>query len=228
MKRVDCAIIIMVGTVCFFVGNSQGQIIHSVKKEAGLPDFTQIDCQLEPLGYANRAVGYGNNFAVVAPGTDGQGKFFYISYYRNSGKAEILGFDRQNKQYRRYVSNSAGLYGMIQASDGIIYAGGINKGWLYMLRPGSEKLESIGDSVLVQYIWDLTEAPDGKIYGAGYPQAKLIEYDPATKVLKDLGRMSTERNYIRFISAAPDGRLWCSVGHPALLFVYDPRTGERE
>ena len=79
----------------------------------------------------------------------------------------------------------------------------------------------------VSYIWDLTEAPDGRIYGGCYSPSKLLEYDPRTKTVKDLGAMSKGRNYVRYLAAAPDGKIWCRVSFPSELYIYDPTTGEK-
>ncbi|MCD4825211.1 MAG: hypothetical protein K8S55_11460 [Phycisphaerae bacterium] len=211
--------------------------VHAAAKKVPLKQkkkLPKIDCQLEPLGFANRAVSYDNNFAVIAPGTDGKGKFFYISYYQNPSKAEILAYDWQRKKLHRYPSDSNGLYGLLRASNGVIYAGGIHDGNLYALQPGSKKLENLGN-LGVSYIWDLAETPDGKIYGgcfgkkkAGKHTSTLLEYNPATKKLKNAGVISEDRAYLRSLAAAPNGRLWCAIGCPALLFVYNPQTGEKK
>ena len=138
------ALVLLLTSCCVVRGQPHLSEAVDVKRQQPEEEIlSRAQYRLEDLGFANRAVSYDNNFAVVAPAEDGKGSFFYISYYRTEGNAELLAYNRQTKELRRYRSQSNGLYGLLRASDGTIYAGGINPGNLYALRPGSTALENL-------------------------------------------------------------------------------------
>ena len=177
---------------------------------------------IENLGYIGNIVCYGNSFGIINRKTDE----FCTSYYCD-GLASIICCGLKDKKIRIYESGSNGIYGLLLAKDGTLYGGGVNPGTLYAVAPGSSHPVSFTPEG-VSYIWDLTETPDGKIYGACYPKAKLWHFDPRTGCCSIDAVLDKDRDYLRYVTTAPDGKIWCSVMHPQLLYVYDPGTGKKQ
>ncbi|MDD5599481.1 MAG: hypothetical protein PHV82_16155, partial [Victivallaceae bacterium] len=178
--------------------------------------------RLEKLGYIGNSVSYDNSFGIIDRRTD----TFWTAYYCD-GFAGIICCNLKTKKIREYKSVSGGIYGLLSARNGTLYGGGVYPGILYALKPGQDKLERFQAPEGISYIWDLAEAPDGKIYGACYPGSKLWHFDPHTGRCSLDAVLDEKRDYLRYVTAAPDGKLWCSVIHPALLYVYDPGTEEK-
>jgi hypothetical protein len=77
------------------------------------------------------------------------------------------------------------------------------------------------------HIWGLTLGSDKKLYGATYPSAKLIRFDPDTQKSEDLGRMSETENYARSVAADDKGFVYVVIGNlkPDLV-AYEIATGK--
>ena len=85
----------------------------------------------------------------------------------------------------------------------------------------------VGSRLGGTYIWACAASPDGmKIYAACYPTAGVLEYDLASRTLRDLGRMSPSEQYARSIAVDVLGKVWVGIGTHADLVVYDPQTEE--
>ncbi len=183
---------------------------------------------VEDLGIPVNAVTYVNSEAVLGPGPGGEGTMFYTSYYRNTG-AELVGCDFKTGTSLRKKLPSQGGYGLTVGHDGSLYVGGVNPGDLYRYNPKDEVLTTLDVKQFgVQYIWEAATAPDGTIYcAAGYPQSRLVSFNPATGVLRDHGKMVPDEQYLRSLCVDAHGKVWCGVGMHAHLIVFDPEDGSK-
>lgn len=73
-------------------------------------------------------------------------------------------------------------------------------------------------------IWDLELGPDGVLYGATYPEARLFRLDPADDRFFDLGRVSSEE-YARSLGVS-ERHLFVGIGPVTDLIAYDKETGD--
>ena len=183
---------------------------------------------VEDLGVPINAVTYDNSEAVFAPGPGGEGTAFYTSYYRNTG-AELVGCDFTNNTSFRKKLPSQGGYGLTVGHDGCVYIGGVGPGDLYRYDPKEDTLTTLKVSQFgVQYIWEAATAPDGTIYcAAGYPQARLVSFNPDTGKLTDHGEMVPGEQYLRSLCVDKYGKVWCGVGMHAHLMVFNPEENSK-
>ncbi len=80
-----------------------------------------------------------------------------------------------------------------------------------------------------QMAMSLTEADDGTIWAATYPNCGLVSFDPATQTLREVRAANTENwlQYPRSIAVGADGWVYAGIGSAAAQIVaHDPRTGE--
>ena len=183
---------------------------------------------VEDLGIPVDAVTYANSEAVLAPGPGGAGTMFYTSYYRNTG-AQLVGCDFEHGISLRKRLPSQGGYGLTAGHDGSIYIGGVNPGNLYRYNPKNDTMTTLDVKQFgVQYIWEAATAPDGAIYcAAGYPQSRLVSFNPETGGLTDHGEMVPGEQYLRSLCVDAHGKVWCGVGMHAHLMVFDPEDGSK-
>ena len=181
----------------------------------------------ESVGIPVKSIVYGNSHAVLAKSPKGQSDMFYISYYSSTG-CDLVGYHSASGELVSIKIGSDGGYGGCLGTDGAIYIGGINPGNLYRYDPAAGKAENLGGSQFgVTYIWNAAASPEGKVYGACYPTCSVIEYDIASKTLKDLDRVNDKEQYARSICVDHRGKVWVGTGNRAHLVVLDPKTGER-
>jgi len=78
-----------------------------------------------------------------------------------------------------------------------------------------------------EMIRSLVVAPDGMVYGATFPDAKVFSYDPATEEVHDYGSMTDDGQYAWGFELVDD-KLWVGTGiGQGRLFELDPATGEK-
>lgn len=78
-----------------------------------------------------------------------------------------------------------------------------------------------------EMIRSLVVAPDGMVYGATFPDAKVFSYDPQSGAVQDYGSMTEESQYAWGFEYV-DGMLWVGTGiGQGQLFLLDPATGEK-
>lgn len=80
-----------------------------------------------------------------------------------------------------------------------------------------------------QMAMSLTEADDGKIWAATYPNSGLVSFDPATRQLTDLRSANTEnwRQYPRSLAVDASGWVYAGIGTTSgQIVAHDPRSGE--
>jgi hypothetical protein len=169
----------------------------------------------ELLGIPIKSVVFGNSQGVLAKGPTGQADMFYISYYSTTG-CELIGYHAATKQRVATKLGSSGGYGCCVGTDGAVYVGGIEPGNLYRYDPATKQVTNLGGGqVGVQYIWALAASAGGKVYGACYPTCSVIEYNIATKTLRDLGRVTPDEQYARWLCVDHRGKVWVGVGNRA-------------
>jgi outer membrane protein assembly factor BamB len=73
----------------------------------------------------------------------------------------------------------------------------------------------------------MCDGPDGRIYAGGYPNCKLVSFDPETQEMKDLGKLDPAEHYVMSLVADSSGWLYAGIGTARQNIVAcDPRTGE--
>lgn len=74
---------------------------------------------------------------------------------------------------------------------------------------------------------NLVIAPDGMVYGATFPDAKVYSYDPASGAVHDYGSLTEDGTYAWGLELVDD-ELWVGTGiGQAHLFVLNPETGAK-
>ncbi|MGP3910571.1 PQQ-binding-like beta-propeller repeat protein [Nonomuraea sp. 10N515B] len=76
------------------------------------------------------------------------------------------------------------------------------------------------------YIWTMAASPDGKVYLGMSQPGRVVEYDPATGVSRDLGQPAPGEAYVRSIQADAT-HVYAGVGTNAHLVAIDRQTGEK-
>jgi len=74
----------------------------------------------------------------------------------------------------------------------------------------------------------MTEADDGIIYAGTYPSAHLLAFDPATRRLRNVGRLDPSEKYPSSLAADSSGWVYAGLGTARCnLVAMNVRTGER-
>ena len=179
------------------------------------------------LGVPVKSVTYANTQGTIGPSPEGGHPIFYISYY-NTGGAELLGCDYRSKKVFRYTLPGSGGYGLVTGADGRIYVGMVGKGNLVQFDPETQKPRDLGNAGQpTKYIWQCAASPDGRIFGAGYPNCIPLIYDPKADRLSSPGslRPRAGATSLRCVVCDARGRAWFGVCPRAALVVYDPSDG---
>lgn len=72
--------------------------------------------------------------------------------------------------------------------------------------------------------YGLTLGLDGKIYCGMVGRGNLVQFDPKTRSLRDLGNAGQPTQYVWACATAPDGQIF-GAGYPKCIpLVYDPKT----
>lgn len=70
------------------------------------------------------------------------------------------------------------------------------------------------------------EAPDGTVYFATYPTSTLYSYDPATRTLRNHGRLDLTEQYPNSLAVGGDGWVYAGIGTArSNLVAFHPATG---
>ncbi|HEY1684868.1 MAG TPA: hypothetical protein VGG19_08900 [Tepidisphaeraceae bacterium] len=124
--------------------------------------------------------------------------------------------------------NADGAWEVALSSDGWLYSTGGN-GHLYRHKPGTTKIEDLGQVLGQRVIWDVTAGPNGEIYAGTYPSGLVARYRPG-EGFTDVGRgpIVPGENYVRAVVYNPaNGHVFVGVGSHAHLIDLDPKTGEK-
>jgi len=72
--------------------------------------------------------------------------------------------------------------------------------------------------------YGLTTGTDGKIYIGMVGRGNLVEFDPSTQKIRDLGNAGQPTTYVWSCATSPDGKIF-GAGYPKCIpLVYDPKT----
>jgi len=152
----------------------------------------------------------------------------YAGTYTGAGWARLIRFDYATNATEYYtVEGCKGAYGLCEGEDGSIYIGTVQPGRIFRFDPSARRLENLGAAAGEEFVWTLKRGPQGRIYGATYPNAKVVMYDLSDGKIHDLGRMHPTEQYCRDLAVAENGRIFCGIGSHADLIAYDPTTHEK-
>lgn len=136
------------------------------------------------------------NFNILGQTTitdprDGREKYV-LSNFALGGTGTIVLIDTLTGEGESYVlPKGNGAWGIVNWHDEKLVIGTcVDQAYLHVFdlqsRTWAEPLESIGES----YFWKMTLGSDDKVYGGTYPGCSLMQYDPATHTLVNLGKVS--------------------------------------
>lgn len=84
------------------------------------------------------------------------------------------------------------------------------------------------DPINVPLYLSFTEGRDGKVYAGSYEGCHLVEVDPETREVTDLGAMDPAEMYLSRLATDDKGWVYCGIGVARYnLIAFNPRTGER-
>ena len=73
----------------------------------------------------------------------------------------------------------------------------------------------------------MTDGPDGRIYAASHPHARLVSFDPRTQEMRDHGQLDPVEQYPESLAVDAAGWVYAGLGTARWNFVsFDPRTGK--
>ncbi len=167
-----------------------------------------------------------------ALGKDAEGNERYYQAYRGDPWF-LLSLDPYTGEADEYIAEGyvGNPWGILWASNDKLYitTGGSREiDDIFVFDPETSTLSYLGrPTETEQVVWTLCEAEDGKLYGGTYPSAKLVSVDLQTHKLTDLGRMSPDQMYIRFLDTKGEW-VYCNAGPSrAAVWAYNIYTGEK-
>lgn len=128
------------------------------------------------------------------------------------------------------LEDTSGAWGVKVASDGSVYLGAYNKGFLYRYLPQTDELINLGHPVkdTDAVLYPFATASDGKIYGGTYGSGSVYEYNPTTAKFTDFGRMADGQSWVRSVALdEKNQKVYAGVGSKAHLIEYDITSGEK-
>lgn len=73
----------------------------------------------------------------------------------------------------------------------------------------------------------MVEGPEGRIYAASHPHARLVSYDPATREMRDHGQLDPVEHYPNSLAVDEAGWLYAGIGTARAQFVaFHAASGE--
>ncbi|MBM3475002.1 MAG: hypothetical protein FJX75_17205 [Armatimonadetes bacterium] len=73
----------------------------------------------------------------------------------------------------------------------------------------------------------MCDGPGGLIYAGGYPNCRLVSFDPETKAMKDVAQLDPAEHYVMSLVADSAGWLYAGIGTARQnLVACNPQTGE--
>lgn len=171
---------------------------------------------IEHLGQPSRNFCIFSSLLLTDP-HDGKEKLV-LANYADGGCGEVILIDLVTNEAESILFPGKGDFGAWALwnwrNEFLVVGTCSQEGYILRLdlrtREWAEPLQDPGE----KYIWQWTEGSDGKLYGCTYPGCALLQYDPVSHVLVNLGRASSnERNmYSRTISGGIPGKIVISVG----------------
>src|ERR1041385_2674479 len=114
--------------------------------------------------------------SVVAPGPEPSSERVYLGYLYIENTIDVVAVDPATGAFRAFQTPAAGASGarcVAVGPDGNVYLGTLPRAHLLKLDTKAQTLPDLGrPSPTEQYIWDVAFGPDGKLYGATYPESK--------------------------------------------------------
>lgn len=155
---------------------------------------------------------------------DGNPTWYYTSPGADIGRLYALRIeDGQLIGEYPYPDGGGQNWAVVALPNGDVYfsAGAI----LLKLDSAAEEVRTLGrPHPNTGMIWDLELGPDGMLYGATYPDARIFRLDPADDRIVDLGSVSREQ-YARSLGAG-ERYLFVGIGPVMDLVAYDKESGE--
>lgn len=167
----------------------------------------------------------------------------------NQQAAGAFGVNAQGEPVWYFTSPASGsdLFYMVRIADGELlgkypFPGGGLQAWAVLPLDNGDVYFSAGSALFKFHgetgridrlglphpstgmIWDLDQAPDGRIYGATYPASRVFALDPQDDVFIDIGPMS-DADYARSI-AVSERYVFVGIGPGTDIVAYDRETGE--
>lgn len=147
-----------------------------------------------------------------------------------NAKLSVIDAVYGNTELLHLLPGATGAWAIVQASDGIVYAGSFTNGHLYKLDPGGTQVIDLGQApASATHIWELVAGPNGKVYGGTYPNGALFEYDPAVGFTLLESPLVPGESYIKGVAYdAQTDQLYLGVGANAHIIKYDLATRTKE
>lgn len=159
--------------------------------------------------------------------TAASGKQYLISTYRRD--KFLVSIDLETGRAVRCDTLGAG-YGIVATRKGRVFIGTSQSpgARLFEYHVETNKIEELAKIENEEALYWLKEAPDGTIYGGTYPGTLLIHFDPETREVKNLGRMTDDQTHNLLGAVSPRGRVYSGVGMKQQAVIeYDPATGKK-
>jgi hypothetical protein len=161
-------------------------------KRAFPATFAATGARTENLGLASRA------FPVVGAQLVA-GRMLLVS--RNLTPSRLVSFDLATRRVGSgadvTIPAGVGAWGTARASDRLLYIGQFGapgRGNLFAVDPAARPLAPVAVAALdANYIWDLSAAPDGTVYGVAARTDGsnfVFDYSPVTRLASDLGQLA--------------------------------------
>ncbi|WP_405678072.1 hypothetical protein OG292_27490 [Streptomyces sp. NBC_01511] len=111
-------------------------------------------------------------------------------------------------------------------ADGKVWGGGSPNGHLFRYDPDTGAVEDFGRPIADQTYVKSLACAGGKVYSGAYSQARIAEFDPATRTFTELPKppgLPSADGQVVYDLDIHDGRLYARMGSafPGPMFVYD-------
>lgn len=133
-----------------------------------------------------------------------------------------LGTDEIDKHYE--IPTGVGIWAMCKVGTDV-YVGTHAPSDLYKIDTVAGKIAKLA-SYPDHFIWTMASSPDGFIYLGMSEPGRVVEYNPATGVSRDLGQPAPGESYVRSIQADAT-HVYAGIGANAHLIAIDRTTGEK-
>lgn len=158
-----------------------------------------------------------------------------VAYFTAGGNPalfHVVDLEDQRLLATYELPNGARAWAQTLAPDGTVYLGGVGiqgAGRLYRYFPAEKRVEDLGPGVEGhRFIWALTAADDGRVYGGTWEGGHVFEYNPKTNRITDLGPIDPAEDYVRSI-AWHGGFVYAGTGmRNGRVWRLNPETGDRE
>ena len=147
--------------------------------------------------------------------------------------ARCLGPNEKSRIVNLGVPVKAVTYGNSQGTVGPSPDGGHPIFYLSYYNTGGAELLAYDMTARKVYRWDLpsgsggyglTTGKDGRIYVGMVGRGNLVQFDPATQTMRDLGNAGQPTTYVWSCATSSDGKIF-GAGYPkCVALVYDPAT----